>query len=27
VLRSAGVSDFSKYASVPDSELLPDLFV
>jgi citronellol/citronellal dehydrogenase len=27
VLRSAGVSDFSKYASVPDAELLPDLFV
>ncbi len=27
VLRAAGVSDFSRYASVPDAELLPDLFV
>jgi citronellol/citronellal dehydrogenase len=27
VLRGAGVSDFSQYADVPDSELLPDFFV
>jgi citronellol/citronellal dehydrogenase len=27
VLRGAGVTDFSRYASVPDSELLPDFFV
>ncbi len=27
VLRGAGVSDFSPYADVPDSELLPDFFV
>jgi citronellol/citronellal dehydrogenase len=26
-LRSAGVTDFSKYANVPDSELMPDFFV
>jgi len=27
VLRGAGVTDFSQYADVPDSELLPDFFV
>ena len=27
VLRGAGVTDFSPYADVPDSELLPDFFV
>lgn len=27
VLREAGVSDFSAYADVPDSELMPDFFV
>jgi citronellol/citronellal dehydrogenase len=27
VLRGAGVSDFSQYADVPDSQLLPDFFV
>ncbi len=27
VLRGAGISDFSGYASVPDAELLPDFFV
>lgn len=27
VLREAGVSDFSKYAQVPDAQLIPDLFV
>ncbi|HZA13435.1 MAG TPA: short chain dehydrogenase, partial [Myxococcaceae bacterium] len=27
VLRSAGVTDFSKYALTPGAELLPDLFV
>jgi citronellol/citronellal dehydrogenase len=27
VLRSTGVTDFSKYQSVPGAELLPDLFV
>ena len=27
VLRGAGVTDFSHYADVPDSELLPDLFL
>jgi citronellol/citronellal dehydrogenase len=27
VLRSAGVSDFSAYANVPDDQLLPDLFL
>jgi citronellol/citronellal dehydrogenase len=27
VLREAGVTDFSRYADVPDSELLPDFFV
>ncbi len=27
VLRQAGVTDFSAYADVPDSELLPDFFV
>ena len=27
VLRGAGVSDFSRYADVPDDQLLPDFFV
>jgi citronellol/citronellal dehydrogenase len=27
VLRGSGVTDFSRYADVPDSELLPDFFV
>ena len=27
LLRESGVSDFSKYASVPDEELVPDFFV
>jgi citronellol/citronellal dehydrogenase len=27
VLREAGITDFSRYADVPDSELLPDFFV
>jgi citronellol/citronellal dehydrogenase len=27
VLRSAGMTDFSRYADVPDSQLLPDFFV
>jgi citronellol/citronellal dehydrogenase len=27
VLRSAGVTDFDRYAEVPASELLPDFFV
>jgi citronellol/citronellal dehydrogenase len=27
VLRGAGVTDFSRYSDVPDSELLPDFFV
>jgi citronellol/citronellal dehydrogenase len=27
VLASAGITDLSRYASVPDDELLPDLFV
>jgi citronellol/citronellal dehydrogenase len=27
VLRGAGITDFSRYADVPDSELLPDFFV
>jgi citronellol/citronellal dehydrogenase len=27
VLRGAGITDFSQYADVPDSELLPDFFV
>jgi len=27
VLQSVGVTDFSKYQSVPDDELLPDIFL
>ena len=27
VLRSAGITDFTKYANVPDRDLLPDLFL
>ena len=27
VLRDEGISDFSKYANAPDSELMPDFFI
>ena len=27
VLRGAGVTDFSRYADVPDADLLPDFFL